>query len=342
MRYGLIDHGDSFPDATAFPAQSSVLDEEALLSRVVRDYVIPTPVSCRFYDRGGADIYRVKTEASDFYLKIYRPPHTLEQAEAEASFVTALADAEIPIVRPVRRSSGEFASRVLASEGKRPMLLFEEAPPPLPAERDESLVAQLGRRIATMHVAADGFDTDFGVPEIDTDAFLKERVYYTSRFLSGEEGAYLNDVAQRLGVVLNQLPREKPDFGLCHADLVMSNIRMTTEGTITLFDFGNTLQTWRSFELALVYGSMRNRDQEDGGILWQAFLDGYRSIRSLPEALDVQIPLMMVLRMIGFLGGNCASLILRRGVESIESGFIENGMKRFREVVKAAEESQAL
>ena len=334
MRYGLVDLGDSRSEGSAFPAQSSVLDEEALFAHVIKDYRIPTPDSCRFLTRGDADIYRVKAATSHFYLKIYRPPQSLDQTEAEASFVSALSASGIPVVKPVPRKDDTFAFQVSAPEGIRPMLLFEEAPSPLPSPLDETLLAQIGEKVAMVHAAADEFDSDFGVPAIQHDAFLQERVYYTNRFLSQQETAFLEDVARHLGLILEKLSRSIPDFGLCHADLVMSNLRLTAEGTVTLFDFGNALKTWRTFELAIVYWSLGHRDRDGREGLWKAFLQGYASIRPLPEAFPEHLTVMLILRQIAFLGGNCATLPLRLGTEPFESDFIKNGMARLRKLVE--------
>ncbi len=333
MRYGLVDYESRNSDRVSFPVQSSVLDEEALLSRVAKDYRIPTPDSCRFLTRGDADIYRLKTATGNFYLKVYRPPHSLELAEAEASFVLALSASGIPVVKPIPRTDGRFAFRACAPEGTRPMLLFEEAPPPLPSQLDEALLTQIGETVALVHAAADEFDTDFGVPAIACDAFLKERVYYTSHFLSEQDTAYLCDVSRTLGLILQQLPDKTPDFGLCHGDIVMSNLRLTTEGTVTLFDFGNTLKTWRAFELAIVYWSLGNRYRDCRDHLWKTFLQGYEAIRPLPEALTERLAVMLILRQIAFLGGNCATLPLRLGTEPFESTFMEAGIKRLRTLV---------
>ena len=334
MRYGLVDPGNFRSDGSFFPAQSSVLDEEALLAHVVKDYCIPTPDSCRFLTRGDADIYRVKAAISHFYLKVYRPPQSLERTEAEALFVSALSASSIPVVKPIPRKDGSFAFQVSAPVGVRPMLLFEEAPPPLPSQLGATLLEQIGEKVAVVHVVADAFDSDFGVPAIQSDAFLKERVYYTNRFLSQQDSVFLGDVSKHLGLLLEELPHRTPDFGLCHADLVMSNLRLTTEGTVALFDFGNALKTWRAFELAIVYWSLGNRYRDGREGLWKAFLQGYGSIRPLPEAFSERLAVMLILRQISFLGGNCATLPLRLGTEPFESDFIENGMVQLRNLVE--------
>jgi len=98
-----------------------------------------------------------------------------------------------------------------------------------------------------MHSVADGYETDFGVPEIQMDVSLNRSVFHVSQFVSEPDINYLNAVTERLCQVLNRLPRNQPDFGLCHADLVMSNLRLAKDGTVTLFDFGNTKKNMARF-----------------------------------------------------------------------------------------------
>lgn len=331
MRYGLGNNKHWIKNRDVFPVQSSVLDEEKLFVEVVKDYSIEEVISCRFLSRGDADIYRVKTATRNFYLKVYRPPKSLEDTEAEAILVWALSEAEFPVVNPVHRTDGQFATQVLAPEGMRPMLLYDEAPPPIPGELDERILSRIGAMVALFHNTADRLDTHIDIPEIDVDKALQENVIYTSQFLSAQDSAYLRNVAARLGGFLRNQPRKTIDFGICHADLVMSNVRMTKEGEITLFDFGNAMKTWREFELAVIYSSLGHRYENDRENLWRGFLRGYESNRPLPGGLPENLNAMLVFRQIGFLGGNCASLPLRLGTEPFESGFIENEIKRLKQ-----------
>jgi len=272
----------------------------------------------------------VKARPGDFYLKVYRPPQSLERTEAEASFVWALSVHGIPVVKPVRRIGGSFAFQASAPEGIRPMLLFEEAPPSLPSRLDEKLLSQIGEKVASLHNVADEFDTDFGVPEMDVKSSLQEQVFHSGQFLSDSEGAYLQDVSAHLEGFLLRQSRESPEFGLCHGDLVLSNLRLTAEGAITLFDFGNAIKTWRALELAIVYWSLRNQNQDNQERLWQAFLRGYESVQPLPRMLSEGLGSMLMFRQISFLGGNCATLPLRLGSEPFESGFAQEQVKRLR------------
>jgi len=114
----------------------------------------------------------------------------------------------------------------------------------------------------------------------------------------------------------------------------MSNLRLTADGTVTLFDFGNARRTWRAFDLATVYWSLGNRYKDHRDHLWRAVLEGYEAVRTLPEGFSERLAVMLVLRQIGFLGGNCATLPLRRGTEPFESDFVEEEMMRLRRLVE--------
>jgi len=197
MRYGLENNKHWIKKRDMFPVQSSVLDEEKLFAEVVKDYPIEEVKSCRFLSRGDADIYRVKTKTRNFYLKVYRPPKSLEETEAEAILVWALSEAEIPVVKPVHRTDDQFATQVPAPEGMRPMVLYEEAPPPIPGELNEKILSKIGAKVALFHYAADNLEAHIGIPEIDVDKVLQEDVSTRVNF-SQNRRAYIFEMLRSI------------------------------------------------------------------------------------------------------------------------------------------------
>jgi len=129
MRYGLSESNrGNLADRSSFPAQSSVLDEVALLHRVVREYELPTPTDCMFLERGDSDVYQIHTVGPAFYLKIYRPPHPTERAEAEARLVAKLLQHGASVVAAVPRChlSGYTDPGVFTNRG--PVVFIETGP----------------------------------------------------------------------------------------------------------------------------------------------------------------------------------------------------------------------
>ncbi len=115
MRFGVADLTRvTCGDRTCFPAQSSVLDEQAISLRILPEYELPKPIGCRFLTRGDSDIYQVETEAGLYYLKIRRPPISRERCDAEARLIVDLAAADVPVVRPVALKRGGYATEVIA------------------------------------------------------------------------------------------------------------------------------------------------------------------------------------------------------------------------------------
>ncbi len=325
MRYGLeTARSDSYSDRTAFPAQSSVLDEEALLQRVVGDYDIPFPQACLFLSRGDSDVYRIYTEGPRYYLKVYRPPHSLALAESEARFVTRLSQRGIPVVDTMRRKDGAFATQVLASEGRRPALLFQEAPAVqlMPVDTDACL--RFGAALAKLHQAADTMGEDYAFPVFDSDDVSRALLPYAERLIDEEDCEALRALLKTLRLRLQRFSRSQPGFGLCHADPVLSNVRVGDDGAIVLLDFGNAAFTWRACDLSVAHQTLsRHQAQDAHGRLWGAFLRGYSQVRELPEGTERELPLFLLLRKVSWIAGVMASCPLRMGTETFNREWVK-------------------
>lgn len=344
MRYGLDaletgGHGDRL----AFPAQSSVLDEEALLHRVVCEYMIPAPARCRFFSRGDSDVYRVFTAPGRFYLKVYRPPQTRERCEAEAEFVVALASRGVRVVRPIRREDGTYASVVTAPEGARPILLFEEAPGGRLFPLNMDVCRQLGSAIAQLHQAADDAGEDRRLPTAQSGPEAQGLLPYAEDRMTAHDYGCLERVNDRLQEVLAGLPTDRPDFGLCHNDLVLSNVRRADDGHVVFFDFGNAAHTWRAFELATVYGTL-DRPETSGHRerLWNAVLEGYAEVRPVPTTGREVLPYLRLLRKVRWLPAVLASCPLRMGDENFSADFVAKHLAGIRALIDSMPEFQGL
>jgi Ser/Thr protein kinase RdoA (MazF antagonist) len=334
MRYGLLQSNrGNFVDRSSFPAQSSVLDEVALLHRVVYDYGLPTPRYCIFLERGDADVYRIHTIGPAFYLKVYRPPHPMEQAEAEARLVAKLLQHGASVVAAVPRRDGAYATEVTASEGPRPALVFEEAPPLVFDTGDENACRRLGEAVARLHAAGDAVD-----PE-SAGAFASSDLLPFARRLAYEEDyAGLQSLRQELRERLGELTDHagEDDVGWCHGDLVLSNIRCRKDGSIVFFDFGNAGFIPRANELARIRGSLwKHQAPKRSDVMWAAFVDGYAQVRVMPEIAEHSDRLLMIeaLRRIDWIGGVMASCPLRMGTETFNPEWVRAQLRSVRQSV---------
>ena len=328
MRFGLeIPHGNPYGDRTTFPAQSSVLDEEALLHRVVGDYDIPSPQACLFLSRGDSDVYRIYTEGPRYYLKVYRPPHSLAWAESEARFVTGLSHLGIPVVGVAKRRDGAFATQVVASEGRRPALVFQEAPGAQLAPVDTDACLRFGAALGELHQAADALDEDYAFRMFDCDYVSQALLPFAERLIDEDVRGSLRALLKTLRSRLQQFSTGAPGFGLCHADLVLSNVRLGDDGSIVFLDFGNAAFTWRACDLAVVHQTLfRRQAQDPHDRLWGAFLRGYSQVRELPEGSGRNLPLFLLLRKVSWIAGVMASCPLRMGTETFDHKWVREQM----------------
>ncbi|HUW83599.1 MAG TPA: phosphotransferase [Phycisphaerae bacterium] len=324
MRYGLItSRCKAVADRIAFPAQSSVLDEAALFLRVVKAYDLDRPSDCRFLSRGDSDVYRVCASGKRYYLKVYRPPHGLPRAEAEARFVRDLHAAGAPVVPPVPRRDGRYACEAVAAEGRRPILLFEEAPVAAFSAANVADCCALGRAVATLHDTADSLDQKYDLPVFDGVWVLNRMFPYARSYLSPRDYAYTRQLLERVTGLLHGLPTSLPHFGVCHRDLALSNIRQTEDGRITFFDFGDASYTWRAYELA----ALRERLPGDGAPCSasgrrDALLEGYSAIRAVPAGIPECIPALVLLGRLLWFCAAMAKCPLRMGTDGFSEQFI--------------------
>ena len=331
MRYGLshANRGD-FSDRRCFPTQSSVLDEEALLHRVVPEYDIPHPVCCVFLSRGDADIYQVHTTGPTFYLKVYRPPNpTLVEAETEARLVCGLSERGASVVRAVPRRDGSFASQIMASEGPRTTLLFEAAPDGAFVPDDLDTCQRLGAAVATMHAAAD--DVDLEPPTAHEWAPLLpfvQRLAYEEDYT--ELVATLGELEERLKATTGDAD---DDVGWCHFDLVRSNIRCRADGAIVFFDFGNFQYVSRPNEFSRVRGTLSaGEDEQLTERRWAAFVTGYGQVRQVPaHGEDTErLRLLAAIQRTRWVGGVMATCTLRMGTETFNRDWVRTQLHGIR------------
>jgi Ser/Thr protein kinase RdoA (MazF antagonist) len=335
MRYGLAQSNrGSYADRTAFPAQSSVLDEEALFHRVVPQYKLPAPGDCLFLERGDSDVYVIHTAGPTFYLKIYRPPHPTARAEMEGRLVADLLRYGASVVPAVARLDGAFATELSASEGPRAALVFEEAPPLRLDPGDDGACRRLGAAVARLHAAGDVIGSRLSQSFIELDLLpFAERLAYPEDYVA------LQDLRERVRGHLLALTdgASDPDVGWCHNDLALCNIRCREDGAIVFFDFGNAAVTRRSNELVRIQGALR-RDGTAARFheIWAAFVDGYGQVRPVPEIAwhPEQALLVGALRRIHWIGGVMASCPLRMGTETFNREWVRTQLRSVQESVR--------
>lgn len=162
----------------------------------------------------------------------------------------------------------------------------------------------IGREMARLHTAADGFTlaADFDRPAWDAPGLLGDTPFW-GRFwdcpeLGDDDRAFLAALRARL---LGELSSVAPtlDYGLIHADIVRENV-LVREAEVAFIDFDDCGFGYRLFDLATTL--LRNRREPDYPLIETALLDGYASVRPQMRAEFRHLSLFLLLRSLTYIG----------------------------------------
>ena len=135
-----------------------------------------------------------------------------------------------------------------------------------------------------------------------TDYFDKYNMTYLNSLISDEYGDLKKSIAGRLNA-FRSLPKDTNCYGMVHFDFSDGNYHVDMDtGTITVFDFDNSMNCWYMFDLAnlWIHNEGWTRHENDPGkrfeLLQQCFdlqLQGYRSETDIAEEMLKQLPLFI-------------------------------------------------
>jgi GNAT superfamily N-acetyltransferase len=108
------------------------------------------------------------------------------------------------------------------------------------------------------------------------------------------ERAYLEACGQELHARLQALPKAPPAYGIIHGDAIRANALVGDDGSVTVIDFDWYGLGWRAYDIASYLLTIRGSADEQP--FAEAFLAGYRAVRSLAEAEYALLPLFEAVR----------------------------------------------
>ncbi|HMO06687.1 MAG TPA: phosphotransferase [Paracoccaceae bacterium] len=225
-------------------------------------------------------------------LRLHRPgSQTRAAIEAELAWCAALADANLPVPRPlpvggaltVEMAGGGLASAITWVEGG-PM---GEAGVPLPGDTAEQATRHraLGRLLAEVHTVTDALDMpSFVRPAWDKAGLVGEAPLW-GRFwdhpaAAPDERSVL--LAAR-SFLAEGLARAGTDFGPIHADVLRENVLVGPDGGLTLIDFDDSGTGWRAYDLGTVMS--QNQAEPAREALRAALVEGYGELRPVDPAM---------------------------------------------------------
>lgn len=241
-------------------------------------------------------------------LRLHRPGYqSAEAIRSELIWTEGLADAGLPVPRPIRTRSGDLlhilptgraASMVTWLPG-RPLGSFGtplEGPPAAQADTFH----HIGKLLARLHTATDALalPTGFTRPAWDAEGLLGEAPlwgrFWENPALARQESALLLEARTEARRRLDALT--SADTGLIHADLMRENI-LTDGPTLRLIDFDDSGFGFRLYDLGTLM--LQNLEEPAYPDLLAAAIEGYASLRPIDAG---NVPLFVVLRCLASCG----------------------------------------
>lgn len=325
--------------STRFPVRHSILDEDALVERVLPRYTLTAPLRCRFYRRSMSDAYAVTAGEEAFFFKVYLyGRHSRQEIEAEIAFAKDLLSDGIPIAAPVSDRRSQYIVDLDAPEGIRHGVLFRAAAGDEPQETNLAHSAAFGRLAARIHACADRQNRAYQRRHLDETYLIRGPVRGMGPFLQHRPADldYLTrfgeDLVAELGALL---PKRSPEYGVCHGDLHTGNARLDREGRLTLFDLDSFGYGWRALDIGVYQVSYdwlaldrETKTRKDR--FWGAFLDGYAEVRTLSDGELEAVTLALPIRHLELMGLTMRHWAPHQGIHWIDDAYFDQHVAWFK------------
>jgi Ser/Thr protein kinase RdoA (MazF antagonist) len=203
------------------------------------------------------------------------------------------------------------------ARGSRYCTLFSWAPGrPRGRDLDGEAASTVGRTLATIHVAADGYVSRFPRYSLDEHTLLDRPLRLmepTLRRDSVADARFIREQAEEIRVRLRSFGQGDGRWGVIHGDVQVLNYHLTAGGDITFFDFDLCGYGWRLYDIASYVTRIPPNAREP-------VLHGYESVLPLSEQDREFLPTFGRLAWIRE-GLQSKDLVKKLGDPNMSSGF---------------------
>ena len=309
-----------------FPVSHTILSADDLATLCAAAYGLPGPVRTELIDPGVNDTYRVIVGEQTYILRVYRAGwRSVPEIDWELGLLLHLREQGVSVSVPLPTLDSRYRMELAAPEGARQAVLFSFAPGKVLSYRpDEGY--RYGQAVAAMHDAMDQYVTDLPRFRVDLDLLL-DRPLAGIRPFAERLGRweYLAEVGDWLRAQVTQAA-DSLSWGICHGDLHGHNVHQTEDGGLTIFDFDCGGPGYRAYDLTVFQWAVSRHGKNAEP--WEAFLQGYRTRRQVPEADLALVPIFHALRIIWLIGLQAEQLSLR-GTAHVQN-WVHGGLEALR------------
>jgi Ser/Thr protein kinase RdoA (MazF antagonist) len=312
----------------SFPVVYSTPLAEAVADFVSTHYDLPGPVECKLLNRGFNDTFEVRTRGGERFIFRISTRRARGDADvaSETAFLAYLDAAGIPVAAAIAMRDGSLFTSALFPEGQRPAVLFRYAEGRPSKARSSAADARAnGMTLARIHDAAGGFAaSDKGRYRLDSDHLLHRPLSFIVAIedLSDSVRTGLADLTGRLSAAWAE--RDGLSWTRCHGDCHGYNANIAEQGPragqAVFFDFDESGPGYLAYDLSVFLWNCVIFERKDLAF-WHDFMEGYRSIRKLPQADFEAAHLFVPIRHIWLLG-EWASHIPEWGRQAVPADWI--------------------
>jgi Ser/Thr protein kinase RdoA (MazF antagonist) len=255
-------------------------------------------------NRGFNDIYLVTAATSERY--VFRLSHHRARGVAdvrtETDFLAHLARSGVPIAAPVGTRDGALFVRGAAPEGVREGVLFHALGGRAPDVASMADARANGATLGRVHNAADAYRASAPLYRLDLDHLLHRplaRIQEFQRVVNADAGSELDDIAARTAESIEAFA--DLTWTHCHGDCHGFNARITDVGEAAFFDFDDGGPGYLAYDLSVYLWAKMSFGRKLHAT-WDAFVDGYRTVRPITATDYEAAHLFVIVRHIWLMG----------------------------------------
>jgi len=253
---------------------------------VSEHFALPAPLNCRMLNRGFNDTYMVTAASGERY--VFRLSHQRARGAAdvrtETDFIAHLARSGVPVAAPVQTRDGAAFVRALAPEGVREGVLFHALDGRAPTAASTADARANGATLAMVHDSALSYCASAPLYRLDLDHLLRRplaRIQEFRRMIDTDANTALDEIAERTAARIEAI--DDLTWTHCHGDCHGFNARISASGEAAFFDFDDGGPGYLAYDLAVFLWAKVSFGRKLHG-QWDAFVDGYRTIRTIKPA----------------------------------------------------------
>jgi Ser/Thr protein kinase RdoA (MazF antagonist) len=262
---------------------------EAVAHFVTEHYALPPPLDCRMLNRGFNDLYLIVAANSERY--VFRISHHRARGPAdvrtETDFLEHLARSGVPVATPVATRGGALFVRGRSPEGMREGVLFRALEGRAPDVASRADARANGMTLAMLHNAAESHSAAAPLYRLDLDHLLRRplaRMLDLGIMNDAGATADLEAIAARTADAIAAF--DDLTWTHCHGDCHGNNARITESGQAAFFDFDDGGPGYLAYDLSVFLWAKVSFGRKNHA-MWDAFIEGYRTIRPIgPNDLE--------------------------------------------------------